>query len=57
MIYLLVDLSDNILRKGDALIAALEIVFAAEIGVFVENDLIHIKLIQVGVKQRGDDGF
>jgi hypothetical protein len=37
-------------RKDDAGVSALEIVFAAQISVFVKDHLIHIELIQSGIQ-------
>ena len=54
---LAVDLRQHLRGKADALIAALEVVFAVEIGMLVENDLIHIEFIQVGIQQGKDNGF
>ena len=36
----------------DILIAALKVIFSIEIGVLVENHLIHIEFIQVSIQQR-----
>ena len=38
--------------KHHILIAALEEILSAEIGVLVEYDLIHIEFVQVGIKKR-----
>jgi hypothetical protein len=55
-----VNLSINLVahRLGElyTLIAALEDVLAVEVGVLVEHHLVHIKLIEVGIKQRYDTG-
>ena len=55
MVDLLVDLLHHLRRKDNAFVAAFEIILAAEIGVLVKNDLIHIEFIQIGVQQGNDN--
>ena len=57
MVDLLVDLLHHLRRKDDTLAPAFEVILAAEISVLVENDLIHVELIQIRVQQRNHDRF
>ena len=57
MIDLGIDLRQHFRRKDNIFIAALEIVFSVQVRVLVENHLVHIELIQIGVQQGGDNGF
>ena len=57
MVHLLPDLLGHLGRKHDALVAAFEIILAAEVGMLMEDDLVHVELIQVGIKQGNDDRF
>ena len=50
MVDLGVDLIEHLLCECNALVAALKVVFTAQIGVLMENDLIHIEFIQIGVE-------
>ena len=54
---LVVDLLQHLRSKDNVFIAALEIVFSVQVRVLVENHLVHIELIQIGVQQGGDNGF
>ena len=57
MIDLRVDLFQHLGSESDALVSALEKVFAHKVCVFVEDDLIHIEFIKVCVKKALDDRF
>ena len=57
MVDLRVDLAEHFLGKYHAFIAAFEMVFPAQVGVFMEDDLIHVEFVQVGVQQRDYNGF
>ena len=56
-INLSIDLFQHLLGKANILIAAFKMVFTVQIGVLVENDLIHIELVQVRIQQRKHNGF
>ena len=49
------DLVRHFARERDVFVAAFEIVLSAQVGVLVENDLIHVEFVQVGIEQRQDD--
>ena len=51
MIDLGVDLLQHFGGKDDVFVAALEIVFSLEIRVLVEDHLIHIEFVQIGIQQ------
>jgi hypothetical protein len=51
MVNLRIDLIAHFLREDYILIAALEQIDTVQISVLMEHNLIHIKLIEVGVKQ------
>ena len=57
MVNLIVDLLHHFRCENDALVAAFEIILTAEIGVLVENDLIHIEFVEVSVQQGNDNRF
>ena len=57
MVDLGIDLLEHLPGEHHALIAAAEIVLAAQVGMLVEDHLIHIELVQVGIQQRLNDGF
>ena len=46
-----VDLVLHLGGEYDVLVAALEIIFAAQVGVLVKNNLIHVEFIEVGIQQ------
>ena len=50
-----VDFVEHVLGEGHIRVAAAEVVLAAEIGMLVEDDLIHVEFVQVCVQQGGDD--
>ena len=50
MVDLGVDFIEHLLRECNALVAAFKVVFTAQIGVLMENNLIHIEFIQIGVQ-------
>ena len=51
MIDLGVDLLQHFGGENDVFVAALEIVFSLEIRVLVEDHLIHIEFVQIGIQQ------
>jgi hypothetical protein len=55
MVDLIIDLLNHLLSKYNVLIAALEIIFTAKISMLMENDLVHIELIKVCIKQGYDN--
>jgi hypothetical protein len=50
MVDLGVDFLNHFIGKLDILISTFEDVDAIEVGVFVEHHLVHIELVEVGVK-------
>ena len=52
-----VDLVHHLLGKHHALVAALKVVLAVQVRVLMEDHLIHIEFIQVGVQQRNNNRF
>ena len=57
MIDLRVYLIEHLLGEDNSLVPAFEEVFSDQIGVLVEDDLIHIEFVEVGVKKTLDNGF
>jgi hypothetical protein len=57
MIDLVFDLGDHFLGKHDVLVAAFEIILTAKIGMLMEDDLIHIEFVKIGIEKGNDDGF
>ena len=57
MIDLVIDFFQHFRGKPDPLISAFEAVFSVQIGMLVENHLIHIEFIQVSIQQRNDNRF
>ena len=51
MVDLLIDFLKHLLGKDDVLVSALEVIFAGEVGMLVEDDLIHIELVEVCIQQ------
>ena len=56
MIDLRLDLLDHFRCEDDALVAAFEIILTAEVGMLMEDHLIHVEFIKVSVKKRNYDG-
>jgi hypothetical protein len=54
VVNLCVDFVAHLLSKLHIAIAALKQIYSVEIGVFVEHYLVHIELVEVGIKQRYD---
>ena len=52
-----IDLLIHLRGEDDALVPAAEVVFAHEVGVLVEDHLVHVELVQVGVQEGEDDGI
>ena len=50
MVDLLDDLLNHLIRELNALVAAFEMIFANQVGVLMENDLVHVEFIEVGIK-------
>ena len=52
-----VDFLKHFGSEHGVLVPALKIVFAVQVRVLVENHLIHVEFIQIGVQQGNDNGF
>jgi hypothetical protein len=54
VINLSIDFFTHFLCKSNALVAALEQIYTVQVGVLMEHYLVHVKLIEVGIKQGHD---
>ena len=50
-----IDFRQHFRGEADALVAAFEMVLAVQVGVLVENHLVHIEFIQVRIQQGNHD--
>ena len=52
-----IDLLEHFLCENNALVAAAEIILAAQVGVLVEDHLIHVELVQIRIQQGQNNGL
>ena len=57
MIYLCIDLIEHFLGEYYAFVTAFEMIFSVKVGMLVEDNLVHVEFIKVGIKKALDDGF
>ena len=57
VVYLIVYFLHHFGCENHVLAAALEEILSAQVCVLVENDLIHIEFVKVGIEKRNDDRF